>query len=1355
MKWKLGTHGLASLAAVGSMVGALLVAVPMAENAHAAANIDGLTEATAAASCWEIKQLASGSADGTYWVVTPEMAAPQQIFCDMTTDGGGWALVGKGRNGWVSDYDGKGSPATLRTAGVSPMSQVTTQFSSKSIDGLLNGQRVDSLDDGVRIKRARTTDGSAWQEVRMKLSKMDGWSWTFGALNPMSYYEFDGNRRNGSNTNSFGRDNAFQRVTSSPISSQGFAAGFAYGSGVSGSSSSTSYVWSRTDGAGEALPYSEVYVRPKVRSDNAGWVRIGDEGTASQTIPSGVRSRALNSPWGVASLGHSSQREGDVEVQAMVESNGVVYVGGNFRYVQKANNSTGADKVEQPYLSAFDISSGELIRTFTPRINGSVMALAALPDGKIVVGGSFSEVNGQAANLVALNPTTGQTDSVWKATVQNNTSAGSVTIRTLSIEDQWLYLGGSFTHISGGTRYGNFTYMRNAGRVSVADGTQGLNWNPDLNGTVVASDASDDGARFYAAGYFTTSRSNPALKTAAVLSSSGATLATPSWDPVWSNSNKNYQQAIKEIGDSVWVGGSEHSLFEFSSSTFERGRTYIEYEKGDLQTISTGNGNFYAGCHCNSYSYDGATAWPSLGTSWQRADSIGWIGEWNAATGDYNPHFTPTISMRLGSGPWASLVDSSGTLWVGGDITGVAADSSTGRWAGGFARFPKLDSQAPSAPGNFTLAQDQVESARLTWGASTDSGGSVSYQVLRDDRVIATTTARALTVPKGGENRFFVRAVDSQGNLSASSAPVKASGGNAAPVPEFDHSAVGKVISFDASQSTDDGQIVSYSWQFGDESTGSSREVSHEYPSFGEYKVTLTVEDDSGSVRSITKTVQLLPGVPADAYGAQIYKDEPLLYWRLNEQSGGLIEDSSVSLNNGLLSGATALGEHGVSSLIPGTAAKFSGDSNWAASQTRFEPTNVYSLEGWFKTTSTQGGKLIGFGNNQTSLSDNYDRHVYMRNDGTLIFGTYNGGENVATSTAAYNDGGWHHMVATQSNDGMKLYVDGAKVAENPQSQAESYSGYWRIGGDRVWGGSSSNYFQGTMDDVAVYAAALSSGQVSEHYRLGIGAPVPENELPIAQFTADADYKNLSVDASDSTDPDGQITKYQWAFGDGKTAEGISAEHEYAQAGSYDVVLTVTDNRGGTAAKTVVVEATEAPAPADTEIVAKDAKWSWYFQFDAPPTNWKTQAFIPTGWTVGSAALGWGSSGIATDIRPANWDQGTEVRPRTAYFVKDFDVVDASKAIALTMTSIADDGVVIYVNGVEVARSNMPTGTITHNSYASSARRNTVANQNPVDVSVPISLLTNGTNRISAETHVNFRSTPDATFELKAILSSR
>jgi len=61
------------------------------------------------------------------------------------------------------------------------------------------------------------------------------------------------------------------------------------------------------------------------------------------------------------------------------------------------------------------------------------------------------------------------------------------------------------------------------------------------------------------------------------------------------------------------------------------------------------------------------------------------------------------------------------------------------------------------------------------------------------------------------------------------------------------------------------------------------------------------------------------------------------------------------------------------------------------------------------------------------------------------------------------------------------------------------------------------------------------------------------------------------LDGSDSYDPDGKIRKFSWDCGDGSTTEGSPAEHTFTEAGSYSVILTVTDSRGAKAKASVAI----------------------------------------------------------------------------------------------------------------------------------------------------------------------------------------
>src|SRR6185436_18135888 len=98
--------------------------------------------------------------------------------------------------------------------------------------------------------------------------------------------------------------------------------------------------------------------------------------------------------------------------------------------------------------------------------------------------------------------------------------------------------------------------------------------------------------------------------------------------------------------------------------------------------------------------------------------------------------------------------------------------------------------------------------------------------------------------------------------------------------------------------------------------------------------------------------------------------------------------------------------------------------------------------------------------------------------------------------------------------------------------------------------------------------------------------PPPVNQPPQPSFTATPTGLSVSVYSSASLDPDGTIVSRSWTFGDGGTATTTVASHTYTLAGTYPVVLTVTDNAGATATSTQQVVVT---APPPTSTLASDA----------------------------------------------------------------------------------------------------------------------------------------------------------------------
>lgn len=168
---------------------------------------------------------------------------------------------------------------------------------------------------------------------------------------------------------------------------------------------------------------------------------------------------------------------------------------------------------------------------------------------------------------------------------------------------------------------------------------------------------------------------------------------------------------------------------------------------------------------------------------------------------------------------------------------------------------------------------------------------------------------------------------------------------------------------------------------------------------------------------------------------------------------------------------------------------------------------------------------------------------------------------------------------------------------------------------------------------------------------------------------------------------------------------------------------------------------------ADSSLVLLAAGSNWKYRDDAiaPPSDWNQADFEDANWAEGTAQLGYGDNDEATLL-----NFGTDANNKTIsyYFRHKLQVNDPAALVALNVKIIADDGAVVYLNGQEVWRQNMPSGTIGFNTLASSTQSDPGENAWK-EQNIPASFLVAGENILAVEVHQVAVNSSDLSFDLE------
>lgn len=155
------------------------------------------------------------------------------------------------------------------------------------------------------------------------------------------------------------------------------------------------------------------------------------------------------------------------------------------------------------------------------------------------------------------------------------------------------------------------------------------------------------------------------------------------------------------------------------------------------------------------------------------------------------------------------------------------------------------------------------------------------------------------------------------------------------------------------------------------------------------------------------------------------------------------------------------------------------------------------------------------------------------------------------------------------------------------------------------------------------------------------------------------------------------------------------------------------------------------------------SRWKYFDLGVSPAADWNSKTFNDAAWMEGNAQLGYGDLDEVTTV-----GYGPDINNKyiTTYFRKTFSIADTAELSAINASILIDDGAVVYVNGVEVYRNNMPDGVIDNNTRALLGATENVF----LNFTINKNLLIPGNNVLAVEIHQVLNTSSDISFDFSA-----
>jgi PKD repeat protein len=436
--------------------------------------------------------------------------------------------------------------------------------------------------------------------------------------------------------------------------------------------------------------------------------------------------------------------------------------------------------------------------------------------------------------------------------------------------------------------------------------------------------------------------------------------------------------------------------------------------------------------------------------------------------------------------------------------------------------------------------------------------------------------------------------------------------GNQLPQAHFSFVCDGLACNFDGSGSDDsDGDIEAWSWNFGDGATASGMTAEHEFSAAGTFTVRLNVEDDEGATDSYSKSVTVaLPNQgPTAQFSIQCQDNVCNFNGAASTDTDGQVVSWNWKFGDGgIASGAQATHSYAAAGSYSIILTVKDDDG---ASDSRSNTVTV---------NMPNQAPLADFTVHCDGLECSADATGSADPDGDIVGYHWDLGDGASAAGAAishsYGDAGTFTVTLTVEDDegatassSRSVTVQGPEPEPEPppppppqpeppeanqlpearftsdcelnrcsfdaraSSDGDGQISAWRwsFGDGHTATGATVEHDYSAAGRYQVALTVEDDQGATDARKADVDVTLPDAE-PVAEFSVDCDSLNCTLDAGSSTDDEGRITSYDWAFGDGNTGQGRTVTHEYEADGVYQVTLKVIDGDTLSSTRTRTVE---------------------------------------------------------------------------------------------------------------------------------------------------------------------------------------